>query len=205
MKPSNPPPANAGLLGAHLSIAGGLEQAVQAARTLGCNVLQIFTKNASTWRERTMDETQIQLFKKARHAAGLQMIASHTSYLINLASPDRVKHARSEQALGQELQRSAALGLDAVVLHPGAHMDSGVHRGQNRIAASINRVMEALPATPPRLLLETMAGQGSSLGHTFEQLATILAQVRHQERVGVCLDTCHIFASVAQVCGIVEL
>ncbi|MEA1867579.1 MAG: deoxyribonuclease IV, partial [Thermodesulfobacteriota bacterium] len=115
--------------------------------------------------------------------------------LINLASPEKKKYAMSSEALKQELIRCAALKIPFVVLHPGSHMDTGAEAGIERIASAINRVFDKLPENPTRLLLETTAGQGSGLGHTFEQIAAIMGTVEDKDRIGVCLDTCHIFAA----------
>jgi len=195
MNPTNPMnPANH-LLGAHFSIAKGLHDAVYQARSYGCHALQMFTKNATAWKERTITREEQDRFEQARAETGIHAIASHTSYLINLASPDSKKHAMSCRALKQELIRSSALKIPFCVLHPGAHMDSGVSAGLTKIAESLNRIFSETETATPRLLLETTAGQGSGLGHTFEQLAEIIDRTDLKERVGVCLDTCHIFAA----------
>ena len=183
------------LLGAHFSIAQGLDQALYAARDLACTSLQIFTKNASTWKERDLTPAEIERFDRARKATGIAAIIAHAAYLINLAATDARKHQRSLKALRQELFRSGQLGLPYVVLHPGAHMGSGEAAGLMRIADSLNQIFDRLPELPTRLLLETTAGQGSSLGHTFEQLASIRARLHAPERVGFCLDTGHVFAA----------
>jgi deoxyribonuclease IV len=183
------------LLGAHFSIAKGLHQALFTARDYGCTAVQIFTKNSSTWKEKTLSSEDIRLFDKARKKTGITDIASHTSYLINLASPEKIKYAMSCEALRHELIRCAALKIPLVVLHPGSHMESGVQASIERIASAVNRVFDKLPENPTRLLLETTSGQGFSLGHTFEQLAAIMGKVEDRDRTGVCLDTCHIFAA----------
>lgn len=183
------------LLGAHFSIAKGLHDAVYQARSYGCNALQIFTKNATAWKERTITQDEQDRFEQARTETGIHAIASHTSYLINLASPDPKKHAMSCSALKQELMRSSALKIPFCVLHPGAHMDSGVSIGLTKIAESLNHIFSETDTATSRLLLETTAGQGSGLGHTFEQLAEIINRIDLKERVGICLDTCHIFAA----------
>jgi deoxyribonuclease IV len=183
------------LLGAHFSIAKGLHQALFTARDYGCSAVQIFTKNSSTWKEKTLFDEDIRLFDEARKKTGIRHIASHTSYLINLASPEKKKHAMSCEALKHELIRCAALKIPLVVLHPGSHMKSGVKAGIERIASAINRVFDKLPENPTRLMLETTSGQGFILGHTFEQIAAIMGKVADRERLGVCLDTCHIFAA----------
>jgi deoxyribonuclease IV len=183
------------LLGAHFSIAKGLHQALFTAKDYGCTAVQVFTKNSSTWKEKTLSNENIRLFDEARKKTGIRHIASHTSYLINLASPEKKKYAMSCEALKHELIRCAALKIPLVVLHPGSHMKSGVKPGIERIASAINRIFDKLPENPTRLLLETTSGQGLNLGHTFEQIAAIIGKVEHRDRLGVCLDTCHIFAA----------
>ena len=183
------------LLGAHFSIAKGLHNAVYKAKAYGCNTLQIFTKNASTWKEREVSQDEIELFAQAKPETGIYTIASHTSYLINPASPDKKKHAMSCNALKEELVRSSRLGIPFVVLHPGSHMGKGEGYGIDRIAESIKEIIDKIPDGRTRLLLETTAGQGFSVGHTFEQLASILDKVADRDRTGICLDTCHIFAA----------
>jgi deoxyribonuclease-4 len=183
------------LLGAHFSIAKGLHHALYEAQTYGCAALQIFTKNASTWKERTLTQEEIHRFDQAREQTGITSIASHTSYLINLATPDRKKHAMSCHALKQELKRSSMLDIPFVVLHPGAHLGKGKDKGIEKIALSINKIFVQTPDIQLRLLLETTAGQGSGLGHTFEQLASMMDKIENQDRIGICLDTSHVFAA----------
>ena len=193
-RPPNGDPAPV-LLGAHFSIAGGLHRALAAAADYGCTAVQIFTKNANTWKERTLTADDVRRFAAARRETGIRHLASHTSYLINLASPDASKHAMSCAALAAELTRCAALEIPYLVLHPGAHMHSGRDAGIARVAAAVNRIFADLAGNPTRLLLETTAGQGTGLGHTFTQLAAIMARIEDRDRVGVCLDTCHVFAA----------
>jgi deoxyribonuclease-4 len=186
-------PTDGLLLGAHFSIAGGLHKALYTAREYGCTALQIFTKNASTWKERVLSQKEMETFDRARREADITAIASHTPYLINLGTPEKEKFERSCNALACEMTRSSQLGIPWVVHHPGAHMEAGEVAGISRIAEGINRVL--LEDTGPLLLLETCAGQGTTLGHTFEQLAAIAEQVEQRDRIGFCLDTCHIFAA----------
>jgi len=183
------------LLGAHFSIAGGLHRAFYTARDYGCSAMQIFTKNASTWKEKQVRADEIERFDQARTETGIRHVAAHTSYLINIASPDPEKHKLSCAALAHELLRSASLGIDTVVLHPGAHMGSGEKKGLRKISESILAIFEKTDRIRCRLLLETTAGQGTGLGHTFEQLGAIINQVNDSRRLGVCLDTSHIFAA----------
>ncbi|MCD6185207.1 MAG: deoxyribonuclease IV [Deltaproteobacteria bacterium] len=183
------------ILGAHLSIAKGLHKAIYEAKKLNCNALQIFTKNAATWKEKYLTSDDIDQFKRAMEETGITKIASHTSYLINLAAIDKKKYAMSCKALVDELTRSSSLGIPYVVLHPGSHMGSGEEKGIEQISNAINEIFSDIPDLKTRLLLETTAGQGSSIGHTFEQIASILEKIENIDKAGVCLDTCHIFAA----------
>ncbi len=183
------------ILGAHLSIAGGLHKSLELADKYNCNALQIFTKNSNTWKERVLKEEEIVKFRKRRKKLKIQQIASHTSYLINIASPDRELWTKSVEALEKELFRSALLKIPMVVLHPGAHRGTGEKAGISRITAAINDVFEKTATTNTVLLLETTAGQGTQIGYRFEQLAEIAETVENKERLGFCLDTCHIFAA----------
>jgi deoxyribonuclease IV len=183
------------LLGAHFSIAGGLHKALYTARDYRCNAVQIFTKNASTWKERILTDQDMKAFDRARQETGITAIASHTAYLINLGSPEKKKFDRSCNALIHEMARAAQLGIPWVVHHPGAHMEVGEAAGIKRIAEGVNRVLCENLQNNPRLLLETCAGQGTTLGHTFDQLAAIMEMVEQPERLGFCLDTCHIFVA----------
>lgn len=183
------------LLGAHFSIAKGLHNALFEAQKYGCNALQIFTKNAHTWKERSPTPAEIEQFEQARAETDITAIASHTSYLINLATDDKRKRSMSCRALQQELVRSAMLKIPFVVLHPGSHMGRGEKEGIGRVAGNINQLLDRIPDLQTRLLLETTAGQGYSLGHTFEQMAAIRDQIENKDAIGFCLDTSHIFAA----------
>jgi len=183
------------LLGAHFSIAKGLHKSLFEAQKYGCNALQIFTKNANTWKERVLTPAEIDLFEQARAETGITAIAAHTSYLINLATGERRKQVMSCKALKQELVRASMLNIPFVVLHPGSHMEQGEDEGIRLVADNINQTLTQIPDLKTRLLLETTAGQGSSLGHTFEQLALIMDKIENKSAVGFCLDTSHIFAA----------
>jgi deoxyribonuclease IV len=183
------------LIGAHLSIAKGFDHAIYEANSLGCNALQIFTKNASTWKEREISDLELKLFQNAKQETGIEIVASHTSYLINLASEDPSIRNKSIQALKTEMIRAGKLQLSYVVIHPGAHKGAGVNQGLTRISDSINIIFSQLTANIPLLLLETTAGQGSSLGSCFDHLSIIMEKVTTPEKLGVCMDTSHIFAA----------
>jgi len=183
------------ILGAHLSIAGGLHKAIIRAKSLKCNALQIFTKNANTWREKQILEKEIDDFDRTREKTNIRFIAAHTPYLINLAGRDPEIRKKSKAALEQELIRCGQLDLPWLVIHPGSHMGDGEQIGIQRIVDGINTIFDRLPDNPTRLLLESTAGQGYGLGHTFEQLAEMMHRIDDQNRIGICLDTCHMFAA----------
>jgi deoxyribonuclease IV len=183
-------------LGAHVSVAGGVAKAVERGDDLACEAIQIFAKNASQWRARPLDPAEAAAFRAARTASpSIGAAFSHASYLINLAATDATVLARSEAALADELDRARALGLDGVVLHPGAHLGTGEEAGIGRVAAALDRVFAAVPQDAPLLLLENTAGQGTVLGHRLEHLAAIRDRLAAPERVGFALDTCHAFAA----------
>ncbi len=182
-------------LGAHFSIAGGLHKALLRAEALDCTALQIFTKNGNTWKERELSQDEIHRFQEVSQQTGIREIAAHTSYLINVASPDRKKRAMSKDALYREIERASQLAIPYVVLHPGFHMGAGEQAGVDRIVDAVQQIFAASGDIKTRLLLETTAGQGSGIGHRFEQLAAILERIAFPQKTGVCLDTCHIFAA----------
>ncbi|MCI0651832.1 MAG: deoxyribonuclease IV [Planctomycetes bacterium] len=182
-------------LGSHLSVAGGAHRAVEEAIALGLASLQIFTKNASRWVQRAMREDEVAQFRAARARWGEHAVVSHESYLFYLASADGALRKRSRAAFIDELERAEQLGLDAVVTHPGAHMGSGPEKGIDRFAAELRAVFDAVPFVRTRVLIECTAGQGTVLGRSFAELAGILAAVACPARLGVCLDTCHLFAA----------
>ncbi len=183
------------LLGAHMSIAGGYYKAVEAAAEVDFNVVQLFCKNNNQWRAKPITDKDVDLFQQSLARHDIQAPLCHASYLINLASPNPELWERSVEGLKLEMLRCEQLGITKLVFHPGAHMESTLEEGIARIVQAIDRLHDELPECPVTLLLETTAGQGSSIGHRFEHLADILNGVRQGERVAVCLDTCHIFAA----------
>jgi deoxyribonuclease-4 len=178
-----------------MSVAGGLPRAVDRAVVHGCDALQIFTKNASQWRGRPLLAEEIGAFRARVRASRIHPVVSHASYLINLATPDEALRRQSMDAMADELDRAEALGLLGVVLHPGCYTTSSEACGLDRIGDGLLDLLRDRPRGKTMVLLEHTAGQGSALGATFEQLATIIARVRGHRRVGVCLDTCHLLAS----------
>jgi deoxyribonuclease-4 len=178
-----------------MSVAGGYYRAAEAGKRVGCDCIQIFTKNNNQWRARPIAPDDAQRFRQTVSELGLQHPIAHDSYLINLAAPDDELWRKSIDAFIDELQRAELLGLAYVVAHPGAYTSSSEEVGLARIVAALDEVHSQTRGLKVRALLETTAGQGTNLGWRFEHLATILAGVRDPERLGVCLDTCHVFAA----------
>jgi deoxyribonuclease-4 len=182
-------------LGAHQSIAGGYYKAVESAAKLNMDVVQLFTKNNNQWRAKPISPAEIDEFRAALKATGIRFPVAHDSYLINLASPDDALWQKSLEAFTIELERAEALGLIGVVMHPGSHVDSSADEGFKRIVKALDQVHQRTKGFRALTLLETTAGQGSNLGYRFEHLARIANHVAAPERIGVCLDTCHIFVA----------
>src|SRR5437763_1490890 len=183
------------LFGAHMSIAGGYHNALLAAKDHRCESVQLFTKNSNQWNAKEISGDEATTFLKTLKQTRLRHATAHVSYLINLASPDEALYRRSVEAFVVELQRAELLGLSYLVMHPGAPLDAGEEFGFRRIAAALDEVHRRCPGYRVQVLLETTAGQGRGLGHRFEHLAEILKRVANPERLGVCLDTCHVFAA----------
>jgi deoxyribonuclease IV len=181
--------------GAHFSIAGGFDLAVERARAVKAESFQCFLKSPTQWRFGPLSDEAVERFRAAARAARLQPLVGHASYLLNLASPDDRLYERSRVCLLEEWDRSARLGLDYLVLHPGAHMGSGEAAGLARIALALDGLHQERPANPVRILLETAAGGGSELCGRFEHLRYLLSSCAEPARLGVCIDTCHLFAA----------
>jgi deoxyribonuclease-4 len=183
------------LFGAHMSIAGGCHNALLIAQAHGCATVQLFTKNSNQWNAKDLTDAEVNLFRKTLRQTKLRLPMAHDSYLINLASPDEALYRRSIEAFVIELQRAERLGLRYLVTHPGAHVDSGEEAGLARVVSALDEVHGRCPDFRVQVLLETTAGQGSCLGHRFEHLAWIFERVKDPSRLGVCFDTCHVFAA----------
>ena len=184
-----------------MSVAGGLPRAVDRAVAHRCGALQIFAKNASQWRGRPLPPEEIREFRARIEASGIRPVVSHASYLINLASATPTLRAQSLDAMGDELDRAEALGLLGVVLHPGCYTAGNEADGLELIADGLLELLRARRRGQTMILLEHTAGQGTALGATFEQLASIIAKMNDHRRVGVCLDTCHLLASGYDLCS----
>lgn len=189
------------LLGAHMSIAGGLSKAVERASSIHCTAMQIFVKNNMRWFAPPLAREQIRAFVERRQRSQLLSVFAHSNYLINLAAVNGQIHANSIRSLAEELVRADQLELPFLVLHPGAHLGAGEEAGLKRIVASIDEVFRTVPGVRTRIALETTAGQGSCLGYRFEQLAHIIHNVHEPERLCVCLDTAHVFAAGYDIDG----
>jgi deoxyribonuclease-4 len=182
------------LLGAHMSIAGGIHNAFGHGARAGCRALQIFLKNSNQWKARPLTVEDAALVHEARERSGIYPVIAHSSYLINLASPDPELNGKSRAAFCEELRRANLLGIPWVVIHPGAHMGTGENAGLQLVSDSLRKILEIVEP-PAGVLLENTAGQGSTLGRSFEQLAAILERLPESGRVGICLDTCHLFSA----------
>lgn len=178
-----------------MSIAGGVDKAFLRGEEVGCDAMQIFTKNNNQWRAAPLTEREIRAYKTNRERTGISPILAHDSYLINLASPDKDLHRKSLEALRIEVARATALEIPYLIIHPGAHLASGEAEGITRVVEALDTVLDDPQPSPVMICLETTAGQGSSLGYRFEHLAAIRGGVTRRERVGICVDTCHIFAA----------
>jgi deoxyribonuclease-4 len=183
------------LFGAHMSIAGGHEKALLAAQAHNCSTVQLFTKSSNQWKAKELTAEEVRTFRRTLRQTKLRRPLAHDCYLINLASPDAELYRRSVEASVIELQRAEALGLSYLVTHPGSATDGDEQGGLARVARALDEVHRRCPDFRVRVLLETTAGQGNSIGHRFEHLARILELVAEPNRLGVCLDTCHVFAA----------
>ena len=183
-----------------MSVAGGLPFAIARAQIHRCESLQIFSKNASQWRARPLPAEEIAAFRNAAKQTGIAPIVAHASYLINLATTSDALRAQSIAALGEEVDRAEALGLLGVVLHPGARMAAPVEQALSLISSALTQVLKARPRGRTMILIEHTAGQGSTMGSTFEEIAAMIRGVKRSRRLGVCLDTCHLLASGYNLC-----
>ena len=178
-----------------MSVAGGVSNAIKDAKKVEATALQIFTKNSNQWHAKPLDSAEVERFRSWREEEGILFALAHDSYLINLASPKEDLRNKSMSAFLDEMDRAEALGLDFIVFHPGAHVGEGVDAGCRRVSDALNRLLDQRPDQKVRLLIENAAGQGTTLGRTFEELAQIRDGIEQHARVGFCFDTCHAFAA----------
>jgi deoxyribonuclease-4 len=182
-------------LGAHMSVAGGVDLAIGRAVAFGMDSCQIFTKNANQWAAKPLDPKVVERWLEQQQTAGVTKFVAHDSYLINIGTSADELWDKSRNALQIELDRCDQLNVPYLVSHPGAHVGAGVDTGIARVAEAVNRIFDDTPEGKSMLLLETTAGQGTTLGRTFEEIAGIMDKIENKSRVGVCLDTCHVFVA----------
>jgi deoxyribonuclease IV len=183
-----------------MSIAGGLPRAVDRAHASRCEALQIFTKSAGQWRARELPDDEVALFRRRVKETGIYPVVAHNSYLINVAAATPSLREQSIAALGVELDRAELLGLDGLIMHPGSYTTGTEQEGLRAIGRAIAGLLKARPRYRVRILLEHTAGQGTNLGHRFEHLAAILEHAGGSNRIGVCLDTCHLLTAGYDLC-----
>ena len=183
------------VFGAHESIAGGVYNAIYFAQRATCDTVQMFNKSNNQWRAKKLGTEEVDKFFAAQEETGVGVACSHAGYLINLASPDEALNQKSYDSFREEMERCNLLKITNLVIHPGSHVGSGEEAGLNRIAANLNRVLGELKGNIVTICLETTAGQGSNLGYTFEQIAYLIDKTEDKAHVGVCMDSCHVFAA----------
>ena len=187
-------------LGKHVSIAGGLHKSVDRAQNIGCNAMQIFVKNPRGWQGKELTEEACLKFREVREEAGLDPVVVHATYLINIASPKEDLWQKSVDGLIDDYRRSVRLGADYLVFHPGSHTGSGVEAGMEKIARGIDRVLDEVEGETG-LLLENVDGSGTKIGAKFSEMKSIISLTDHEERLGICIDTCHAYAFGYDVAG----
>jgi deoxyribonuclease IV len=183
------------LLGSHMSIAGGVHRAVERAASIGCTTMQMFVKNNNQWLGKALAAEDITTYKTLLRESRIGPVVVHDTYLINLCATDTTILQKSRTALKDELDRCEALDVEYLNFHPGSHMGAGETDGIQRIAESLNLIHELTAGYRVKSVLETTAGQGTAIGYRFEHLRAIMDRVEQQERMAVCVDTCHIFAA----------
>lgn len=183
------------LLGAHVSIAGGFDQAPLRGKAAGCRAIQVFTKSRGQWQARPLPDAEAKAFRANLRASGITLAVAHGSYLINLGSSDPTLRRKSLEACREELERAETLGIPYLVIHPGSHLGKGEVAGLRLIAQALDLLLAETRGFKVQIVLETTAGQGTNLGSRFEHLAHLFERAKHPERLGVCLDTCHLFAA----------
>lgn len=183
------------LIGAHMSVAGGLYTAFERADRVGCTALQIFTKNSNQWNDPKLTEEDIAKYREAENKSKVRIVVSHDSYLINLCGATRELLSRSRKAFINEIERCRLLGIRYMIFHPGAHTTQERKAALKLVSESLNFAHETTKESGVVTLVETTAGQGTTVGSSFEEIAEIISGVKDHDRVGVCIDTCHIFAA----------
>lgn len=183
------------LLGAHMSVAGGLYTAFERGDRVGCTAMQIFTKNSNQWSDPLLTQEDIAKYREAQNKSKVRIVVSHDSYLINLCGATRELLSKSRNAFVNEIERCRLLGIRYVIFHPGAHTTQDRKAALKVVSESLNFAHEATAGAEVVTLIETTAGQGTTVGSSFAEIAGIISGVKHRDRIGVCIDTCHIFAA----------
>jgi deoxyribonuclease-4 len=182
-------------VGAHMSIAGGLHLALERGHAIGCGAVQIFLKNQRQWAARPLTSDEVRAFEAARRRTRIRHAFAHASYLINLAAPAQTQWRQAVDAFVDELERAEALGLACVVIHPGSHLGTGREAGVARIVAALDQATARTSGYRVMIALENTAGAGNVIGSRFAELGTLLRRAARPERLGVCVDTCHLYAA----------
>jgi|SaaInlLV_10m_DNA_2_1039722.scaffolds.fasta_scaffold00046_41 deoxyribonuclease IV len=182
------------LVGAHMSIEGGLHKAIERAKKIGCTTMQIFTKNNRSWFAKNISNKEANIFKEHLQKSSLKKIMAHASYLINLGSKNKDVLQKSTTALKKELERCEQLNIPYLIVHPGSHVGLGEEKSIQQIAKTLDLILKTTSGKT-KILLETMAGQGTSVAHTFEQLKKTYSLCSQKKNIGICFDTCHVFAA----------
>ena len=183
------------LLGAHMSIAGGVAESVGRGKSIGCDCIQIFTKSSRQWKSKPYTEEEIAAFRRNLRESDIGCVIAHDSYLVNLGAPDEALRKKSVAGFIDEFERCEALGVPWLVAHPGSHVGSGEEAGISTIAKSIDEAHKACAGFEVKVALEITAGQGSNLGYSFQQMGRIFDAVKENDRLRLCFDTEHAFAA----------
>jgi deoxyribonuclease IV len=183
------------LLGSHMSTSGGMARAIERGESIGCTAIQVFVKGNTRWQWPPLKPDDVKNFRDGMKRKNIRSVIAHAIYLVNLCSDKAEFVRKSIDDMIDEVNRCDELGIPGVVMHPGAHCGAGCEAGIEMIAKGLNEVFKATPGRTARILLETTAGQGSCLGNEFEQIAAVIERVERKDRLGVCLDTCHVFAA----------
>jgi deoxyribonuclease IV len=183
------------MLGSTVPTIGGLHNGFRVADSWGCECIQIYVTLSRKWEVADLQQKEVTAFAQAWRTSRVKQVVAHVPYLVNVASPDDVVRTKAQARLETEFERATRFGVPILILHPGGYKSSSAEEGLQRIVTALDKVLARFPQAPTRILLETMAGQGTMLGARFEELAHILGSVREPARLGVCFDTTHVFAA----------
>ncbi len=186
---------NVPFIGAHMSISGGMVKAIERGESIECRAIQVFTKNNNRWKGKAFTPQDIDAFRKGWEASCIDSVIAHDCYLINLASPKEELLEKSRLAFIDEMERCHRLGIQHLVFHPGSHNGTGEEEGLNRVAESVNHILDTCSGFDVFPTFETTAGQGTNLGYSFQHFSHLLERIEQKEKIRFCIDTCHIFAA----------